>query len=306
MKILVVGSKGFIGSHCVNHFTAMGYKVTGCDVHDIKEPDYICLSAISTNFNALFADHKFDYCINAAGSAHVNYSFEFPEKDFELNVFLVINLLGAIKNNCPECKFINFSSAAVYGNPTSLPIREDAPTVPLSPYGYHKLLSENLLLEYFRFFSLKTCSLRVFSAYGEGLKKQLFWDLYTKTIEKDSLLLFGTGKESRDFIYIHDLIAIVSLIMEGGAFKGETYNVGNNEEIEIKDAVTVFLETINWKGDVTFTGKEKLGDPVNWKADISKIQKLGYKRKYSFADGIRNYSEWLKTQKTENVLQRKK
>jgi UDP-glucose 4-epimerase len=294
MKILVIGSKGFIGSHCVNYFSALGYSVTGCDIHELEEPGYISLKSISNDFNQLFTTQQFDYCINAAGSAHINYSFQYPEKDFELNVSLVINLLGAIKNHAPNCKFINFSSAAVYGNPVSLPVSENANTQPLSPYGYHKLLSEKLLNEYSRFFDLKTCSLRVFSAYGNGLKKQLFWDLYEKTVRCNSITLFGKGTESRDFIYIEDLINIVELIIKKAKFEGEIYNVANGEEITIKDAVKIFFTELGWKGQAEFSGEEKMGDPKNWKANIQKIQTLGYTRKYTFVEGIEKYCKWLK------------
>ncbi len=294
MKILIIGSKGFIGSHCFKHFTQSGFEVWGCDIHDVVEPNYICLQSISNNFNQLFSDHQFDYCINASGSAHVNYSFQFPEKDFELNVSLVINLLGAIKNNNPECKFINFSSAAVYGNPLSLPISEDAITQPLSPYGYHKLLSEKLLSEYSRFFELKTCSLRVFSAFGEGLKKQLFWDLYQKSRATNSITLFGNGNESRDFIYIADLIHLVEIIINKAPFAGEVYNLANGEEITIKRAVSVFFHELGWTGEINYSGEIKQGDPLNWRADIRKITELGYKQHYSFEQGIKNYCSWLK------------
>ncbi len=293
MKILIIGSKGFIGSHCSNHFKYEGHEVTGCDIYESNEENYIPLNSIN-DFNQLFSTNKFDCCINAAGSGHVGYSFEYPEKDFELNVSLVIKLLGAIKNHSVNCKFINFSSAAVYGNPSKLPVAENSETKPLSPYGYHKLLSENLLLEYYRFFNLKTCSLRVFSAYGEGLKKQLFWDLYKKTSQSESIRLFGTGIESRDFIYILDLVAIVDTIIQNAKFEGEVYNVANGEEIQIKDAVEIFIREYNWKGNITFSGETKIGDPLNWKADIKKVQVLGYKRKYSFIEGVKNYSQWLK------------
>lgn len=294
MNILIIGSKGFIGSHCVRYFSAKGHHVTGCDILEIQEENYICLNFDSNRFNQLFTDNQFDFCINAAGSAYVDYSFKFPEKDFELNVSLVINLLGAIKNHSPACKIINFSSAAVYGDPESLPISESARTKPLSPYGYHKLLSENLLYEYHRFFNIKTCSLRVFSVYGEGLRKQLFWDIYTKSRKSQTIQLFGTGQESRDFIYVYDLVRIIELILEKAKFEGEVYNVGNGEEIFIKDAVRLFLENLDFKGNVVFTGEEKIGDPVNWKSNIQKIQSLGYIRSFDFVEGIKKQCEWLK------------
>jgi UDP-glucose 4-epimerase len=294
MNILVIGSKGFIGSHCVTHFSDKKYQVIGCDVIDVREKNYISLPSINYNYNEIFTSWQFDYCINAAGSAHVDYSFKFPEKDFELNVSLVINLLGAIKNHQPACKFINFSSAAVYGNPSSIPIPETTEPKPLSPYGYHKLLSENLLYEYHRFFNIKTCSLRIFSVYGEGLRKQLFWDIYNKSKNGETIELFGTGNESRDFIYVHDLVKIIELIIQKSKFEGEVYNVANAEEVFIKDAVDIFLKELGWKGNVVYTGKEKIGDPINWKADIRKIRELGYIRNYNFLQGIQNQCAWLK------------
>jgi UDP-glucose 4-epimerase len=297
IKILIIGSQGFIGSHCLNYFSSKGFTVYGCDIYEKSNQDnYISLKQLGNDFNKIFSNNKFDYCINAAGSANVNYSFKFPEKDFELNVSLVINLLGAIKNHAPTCKFINFSSAAVYGNPSKLPISENAETSPLSPYGYHKLLSENLLLEYYKFFGLKTCSLRVFSAYGEGLKKQLFWDLYEKisTSDSNSITLYGTGMESRDFIYISDLVNAVELLIKNAKFEGEVYNVANGEEVSIKNAVDVFVKEYKWGGNIVFSGDAKTGDPNNWKADIKKIQSLGYVPKIPFVLGIKNYCQWLK------------
>lgn len=294
MKILVLGSKGFIGSHCVNYFLLKGNEVIGCDVIESSEENYISFKSLEGNFTALFKKYSFDYCINAAGSAHVNYSFLHPEKDFELNVFLVISVLGVIKNSCPDCHFINFSSAAVYGNPFSLPIPENADTKPLSPYGYHKLLSEKVLFEYFNFFNLKTCSLRVFSAYGEGLKKQLFWDLYNKSLNQETINLYGTGNESRDFIYIHDLVVAVEIIMKKAKFTGEIYNIANGEEISIREAAACFLNELQWKGDLRFSGEIKIGDPINWKADIRKIQELGYQKTYNLEMGLKRYCKWLK------------
>jgi dTDP-glucose 4,6-dehydratase/UDP-glucose 4-epimerase len=164
----------------------------------------------------------------------------------------------------------------------------------LSPYGYHKLLSEKLLLEYHRFFGLKTCSLRVFSAYGEGLQKQLFWDLFQKSKKESSIVLFGTGNESRDFIYILDLVSIVELVLIKAPFEGEKYNVANGDETSIRDAAEQLFQALDPALSAQFNNQVKEGDPLNWKADISMISSLGYKRKYSFAEGIKKYSQWLK------------
>ncbi|HVA98845.1 MAG TPA: NAD-dependent epimerase/dehydratase family protein, partial [Bacteroidia bacterium] len=182
----------------------------------------------------------------------------------------------------------------VYGNPNSLPINEYAETKPLSPYGYHKLLSEKLFSEYHRFFNLKTCSLRIFSAYGPGLKKQLFWDIYTKNLTNKTINLFGTGKESRDFIYISDLIKAVACVLKNANFKGETINVASGIEIVIGNAANLFLESIDSEKSLLFNGEEKSGDPKNWKADISELKKLGFEPAITLKEGLKEYSKWLK------------
>lgn len=291
MKIVVIGSKGFIGSYCKDYFEKLGHVVVGCDVVDSNEPNYYVIKNQSSDFEKLF--DNVDFCINAAGSANVSYSYQYPEKDFELNVSLVINILAAIKAKCPDCKFINFSSAAVYGNPNELPIKEGAEVKPLSPYGYHKLLSEKLLAEYHHFFSLKTCSLRVFSAYGPGLKKQLFWDIYQKTLSQTSVNLYGTGAESRDFIYISDLVEAVECVMIRAEFKGETINVASGTETTIEKAASLFLESFKSGKQLLFSGEEKSGDPKNWRADISILEKFGFTPKIDINKGIEEYAFWL-------------
>ncbi|MCF8428662.1 MAG: SDR family oxidoreductase [Bacteroidia bacterium] len=297
MNILIIGSNGFIGSHCVSTFSAKGNYVYGCDVQIIDQPNYISIAQIQHDFTKLFEDQIFDFCINAAGSANVAYSYQHPEKDFELNVSLVINLLSAIKTFCPKCKFINFSSAAVYGNPSELPVREDSTLMPLSPYGYHKMLSEKLLHEYHHFFKLKTCSLRVFSAYGPGLKKQLFWDIYQKLSNKNTINLYGKGTETRDFIYISDLIQALECIMNNTLFIGEVINVATGTETTINTATKYFIENFEDKFELVFNGIEKEGDPKNWKAEIRILEEMGFKQLINLQTGLSKYADWLKSNK---------
>lgn len=299
MTILIIGSKGFVGSHCGSYFSSLNHTVVGCDVINSQENNYNKVDSIQFDFSGLFKKYKFDICINAAGSANVAYSYEFPEKDFELNVSLVINLLGAIKTHSPDCKFINFSSAAVYGNPRELPIKEDVDLTPLSPYGYHKMLSEKLLLEYHRFFKLHTCSLRVFSAYGPGLKKQLFWDIFRKSKMHNTVNLFGTGNESRDFIYILDLVKAVDCIINRASFNGETINVATGTETTIHKAANIFANTLTPQTKIVFSGEVKEGDPINWKADITQLLSFGFIPKYRIEQGLLEYYNWLMTQETD-------
>ena len=296
MNVLVIGSSGFIGSHCVEYFSAKGWKVWKADItlKEEQQETYYCLQSENTNFKELFSFRLYDVCINASGLAHVGFSFDNPEKDFELNVLNVNKILVAIRKFNPKCKFINFSSAAVYGNPVKLPIAEDADTKPLSPYGFHKLQSEYLLKEYSKFFGLHTCSLRVFSAFGPRLKKQLFWDMYQKSLQGSHIELFGTGEESRDFIFIEDLLEAVELVIKHGNFEGEVINVASGTEITIKEAAEIFYGLLNPGISFSFTGKIKMGDPNNWKADITLLQKMGFVAKWDLKNGLRRNVQWIK------------
>lgn len=294
MKILIIGSKGFIGSHCVAYFQSKGLEVYQADVNASMENNYYQIESQNSDFSLPFKEHEFDVCINASGSAHVGFSFENPSQDFELNVVNVQKIVVAIRDCNSLCKFINFSSAAVYGNPQSLPITENSSCKPLSPYGFHKLQSELLLTEYHKFFGLNTCSLRVFSAYGPGLKKQLFWDLYQKSIQGEVVSLFGTGRETRDFIYIDDLMQIMDLVIQHSLFQGSIYNVGSHQEITIAEAAQVFLNEFSPEKKVVFNGIVKVGDPINWLADMENLKKYGFEPQFNLNLGLKKYAEWLK------------
>ncbi|WP_426095725.1 NAD-dependent epimerase/dehydratase family protein [Flavobacterium sp. DSR2-3-3] len=293
MKILIIGSKGFIGSHCADYFKSKEFEVWQADVNESLVDNFYKINRQNSDYSILFKEHQFDVCINASGSAHVGFSFENPSKDFELNVVNVQKILVAIRDYNPKCKFINFSSAAVYGNPQFLPITENSICKPLSPYGFHKLQSELLLTEYHNFFGLNTCSLRVFSAYGPRLKKQLFWDLYQKSLQSDVISLFGTGNETRDFIYINDLLQIIDLVIHNSPFKGTIYNVANQVETTIVEATQVFVSSFSPEKKLVFNGEAKIGDPNNWLADISAITKMGYKKTITLKEGINKYVSWL-------------
>ena len=100
-----------------------------------------------------------------------------------------------------------------------MPIKESSPIRPLSPYGFHKAMAEKLCEEYYTFFGIATCSLRIFSAFGPGLRKQLLWDIYNKSKSLNSIELFGTGNESCDYIYIDDIVRAIELVIRKSLFR---------------------------------------------------------------------------------------
>lgn len=298
MKIIVLGSEGFIGSHAVRHFRSTGHSVTAADIVLKQEKDYMLINPELPDFSRIFSAAGFDLCINATGAANVQLSFDHPAMDYMLNVTNVYTILDSIRQYNPRCKFINFSSAAVYGNPISLPIGESAALNPVSPYGYHKVYSEQVCREFFRLFGIPTISLRVFSAYGEGLKKQLFWDVHRKISEaEETIQLFGTGNETRDFIYISDIMHAIDCIIGHAPFDGTAINLASGKESSIKEVTDIFAQTLRSNIRIKFSGNNKIGDPLNWRADIGLLSSYGFTPRYSLSEGINNYCNWLRERK---------
>ena len=289
MKILIIGSNGFIGSNAIQYFSRMGNEVSGADVYPSENncPFYKIESA--SDYNFIFKMREFDVCINASGSATVGYSFANTFDDFVLNSVNVFHLLDAIKKNNPECKFIQLSSAAVYGAPDELPIRENTCPSPMSPYAYHKYLSEIICMEYFNIFNIPVCPVRIFSVYGPGLKKQLLWDIYQKSLKSDIIELSGKGTESRDFIFIEDLLQAFDCIIKSDDFKGQPVNIGSGNEITISSLANLFIDMISPGKKIIFNNHVRPGDPQQWKANISKLNHWGFSTKFSLKEGLSNY-----------------
>src|ERR1700760_1228707 len=121
MKILVIGSKGFVGSNIYDYFNDGKNEVWGADILDNETKNYFKLEKQNTSYEHIFELYKFDVCINASGNGSVPISLNLPVFDFELNVTNTLKVLDAIRINNPQCKYISLSSAAVYGNPAVMP-----------------------------------------------------------------------------------------------------------------------------------------------------------------------------------------
>lgn len=301
MKIIVIGGCGFIGSNAVKFFLKKGNQVAVCDVVDSPYPgiEFFKVDRNNPDYDRVFENNSYDVCINASGSATVGTSFTEPLNDYTLNTINVFKILNSIRKFNPGCKFINFSSAAVYGNPEQQPVKESHATNPLSPYGCHKLMAERICTEFYRIYNISTCSLRVFSAYGPGLKKQLFWDVFQKvkntTGSNDcEIELFGTGNESRDFIFIDDLMNAIDAVIQKGNFMGNIINVSSGVETTISEAAGLLVSILNEKLKIKFSGTVKKGDPLNWNADISLLSSFGFSAETNIKTGVKKYSEWLR------------
>jgi len=296
LRILVIGSEGFIGKHSVRHLLAAGREVHGADLFEQPSFNYPYrkLSRLSPEWDELLQQKRFEAVLNAAGSGNVPYSMTHPVIDFEANSLDTIRILDGIRKHQPECRYLHLSSAAVYGNPVRLPIQENDELKPLSPYGWHKVVAEKLCQEYTQVFGLRTAVVRPFSVYGSGLKKQMFWDLYQRTREADHVTLFGTGQESRDYIHVADLALALDRVISDAPMEGECYNLASGEETTIADVIKPYFRAIGYQGTYDFNGVVRPGDPLNWKADISRIGGLGHVNALTLDQGMDELGRWLK------------
>lgn len=293
MTILIIGSKGFIGSNLVSYFSSSQNRVIGCGVSGENTSNYYVVNSINPNYQPIFNENEINVCINASGSPGVGFSLQFPEDDFRMNVTNTQNLLHAIKTNQPKCKFICLSSAAVYGNPNYLPIDETHATNPLSIYGINKLKAEQCVINAFEKNSIKSIILRIFSAYGKGLKKQLFWDIYKKSKRGSIIELFGTGAESRDFVSVTQICTIIEHLIKEVEFNSTVYNVATGIETTIQKAASLFLNEIGSDYLIKFNNEIKPGDPLNWRASIEKLKNTGLVVNENFESEIKKYAQWI-------------
>jgi UDP-glucose 4-epimerase len=127
---------------------------------------------------------QLDLVVHCAGSASVRASFSSPLDDLRANVLTLANTLDAVRRSEVRPLVIFPSSAAVYGNPVNLPIREDDPCRPKSPYGFHKLAAENVVHEYITCHDVRVIICRIFSLIGERQRRLLLWDLYQQFVSE--------------------------------------------------------------------------------------------------------------------------
>lgn len=300
MKILILGSEGFIGSAAVRYFIQQGAEVTGCDLFEAPAIPgnyrYQKLSRLSPELDEVLGLQQFDVFINAAGSGNVSYSVTHPFIDFEANTLDVYRILDAIRRLQTSCKYIQLSSAAVYGNPVELPVKETAACQPVSPYGYHKLMAELVCREFYELYNVPVAIIRPFSVYGPGLRKQLFWDLFRKYKSGQSPVeVWGTGNESRDFIFIEDLMRCIHIIIDRSPFNCSVYNAGSEKEITIRDAVTMLFSNLDPSATVLFNQQVREGDPLNWRSSAISIKEIGFSVETEFEQGIKKLAEWYKS-----------
>jgi len=302
-NILVTGGAGFIGSQLVQRLAQANNRLTVIDnlstgslknLEGLQSKIKFIKSDLGRALKANLKLQNFDIIYHLAANPYIPPSVKNPKYDFEqnlMNTFLLLEVLRETAN--PPC-LVNVSSAAVYGNPEKLPIKEGDATLPVSPYGVSKLAAERYATVYSRLYGLKTMNLRYFPAFGPGQKKQVIFDLILKLKKNPNRLdIYGDGSQTRDFTFVDDIVTATILVGKKGVGSGEAYNIATGKSYSIKKLVKVICKVYRLKPALKYTGINRPGDTEKWEADITKIKKLGFKPAYSLEQGILKIKKWM-------------
>jgi UDP-glucose 4-epimerase len=298
VRMVVTGANGFIGSHAVQHFMRLGEEVHGLDVADPSPPQaspdrWHRLSLADKHFTSIIEEVQPYALIHAAGPALVGRSIEHPFEDLTGSVSVWASVLESVRMSNVPCRCVYLSSAAVYGMSCTLPMHEDSTMRPVSPYGYHKRMCEELSEYYARLFDLQVCTLRLFSAYGKGLRKQILWDTCQKALKGRSVRLMGTGEETRDFVEVTDICRAIETVLARGEFEAGVYNVAGGTGTSIREVAEGLVRGLGTDNTIEFSGEQRAGDPVHYLADISRMREVGWEPSVSIGEGLAAYAEWF-------------
>jgi len=299
--VLVTGAYGFLGRYTAKAFNEAGYHVTGIGHGKWHEYEYNLWGIdnwyeSTITFEALININKiFDVIVHCGGSGSVSFSYQNPYEDFQKTVQSTLSLLEYIRLYSKNSHFIYASSPAVLGDLGDKKITEDDPSNPVSPYGFHKKAAEELCFSYNKNFDLKISIIRYFSIYGVGLQKQLLWDACLKIKNSTAeIAFFGTGEETRDWIYVTDAASLVIAITNSQQETIQIINGGTGIKTTVNDTLNLLVKLYNKRVNIKFNKVTKAGDPKFYHADISKATLSGWAPQIHLEEGLLQYLDFFK------------
>jgi len=290
-KILVTGGNGFIGQNLKDRFVSFGAHV---DSYDIENGQDICNKSLIRKT----IKNQYDYVYHLAAFSGSQKSLNSHGQCMKTNALATVLILDAIVDLSPTTKIITSGSRLEYGIPQYLPVDENHPTEPNSPYGLSKLICSQMAKVYGDTRNLKFTAFRTSNVYGPHHNSRFAgYNLINYLIDlaknNKGLSVFGDGKQLRDYLFIDDLIDAFVLALNPKS-NNKIYNLGYGKGISLMDMTKLIVDTVG-KGKI-----QKVAWPQDWKSietgsyasDITKIKKeLGFKPKINFKDGIKKTIE---------------
>lgn len=297
--VLVTGAYGFIGRYTAKQYKNAGYTVIGMGHGKWESGEYESWGidawySCDITLNNLVAYAKnVNVIVHCAGSGSVGFSIENPMLDFERTVWTTHFILEYIRKYSKYTKLVYPSSAAVYGLTEQLPINEESTLSPISPYGLHKKMAEELCQMYAKQYGVSVIIMRLFSVYGKGLKKQLLWDACQK-IKNGNKVFWGTGEETRDWIHVKEVANLLYMAGEKSNSECSILNVASGKNVSIKKVLDKVFNCFGTGLQPSFGGETNLGNPTHYLADIEKIKSWNWTNEVSLENGIEEYVTWYK------------
>lgn len=299
-RALVVGGAGFIGSGVVRILRDQGVQTTVIDdlssgfEREVDGAELIVADIREARLEEILRERQIDAVFHLANAAYVPPSLQWPIDDLQRNAVSTLAVLEAVRRIEKRVIVVYASSAAVYGEAQHMPMREDHPIQPKAPYGVSKFASEQYVRLYSNLYAIPSLSLRLFSIYGPGQRKQVVYDLINRAFGgEDPLTILGSPDVSRDLVFVDDAArAFVTLALAAPA-RGEAYNIASGSPTTLATLASTLLSATALSVPVRFTGEVRPGDPLHWEGDPARARALGVRCETPLSDGLRRTATWF-------------
>jgi len=303
-NVVVTGGLGFIGSHLTDRLLEDGNSVTVIDdfstgsTKNLSMKDHEDLEIIKGSITELDLEKIFngkDYIFHQAALASVGESIKDPIKCHEINATGTLRILQAAKK-CNIIKVLNASTSAVYGDNPNMPLKESENPKPLSPYAASKISAEYYCQVYTECYGLDTASLRYFNVFGPRQNpKSEYAAVIPRFIHSilsgGNPIIYGDGNQTRDFIYVEDVVE-ANLLLAESDFTGQI-NVATGKSLTINQLLELIGEICDIEIEAEYRDPRQ-GDIRDSKADISLLKSLGFKKLTSLKSGLEMTIKWYK------------
>lgn len=307
-KILVTGGAGFIGSNLVEDIIKDDNEIVIVDdlsmgLESNIPPDskitFYHKSITDYNFmENLLLTEQFDYIYLLAAVASVADSIARPAYTHEVNQNANLFILETIrKNKLPVKKLLFASSAAIYGDEPTLPKSESSAVRPLTPYAIDKFATERFVVDYGKLYGLNTVAVRFFNVYGPKQNPASPYSgvlsiLADRLISHQEFTLFGDGEQTRDFVFVKDVISALRMLMHHESARNDVFNIATGNKTSVNDVIREMQSITGIELNLR-QEQEREGDIRDSLANISKLESLGFEPEYSLKDGLNLYLKSL-------------